>query len=47
MAGLILGGRCLQSLMFYEGWPEAPEEGVKGMVRLSILPSQKFGKGAR
>lgn len=30
MAGLILVGHCLQSLMFYEGSHQVPEQGLKG-----------------
>lgn len=30
MAGLILVGHYFQSLMFYEGSHEVPEQGVKG-----------------
>lgn len=41
MAGLILVGRCLQSLPFYEGWHAVPEQGAKGMI------SRRFHLGAK
>ncbi len=47
MAGLILVGHRLEPLVFYEGWHEFPKQGVKGMIRQTILPSRTLGELAR
>lgn len=44
MAGLILVGHCIQSLPFYDGLHEVPEQGLKGMICRAFSPCLESGE---